>query len=60
MFSSIAQVVAFMILSEDVVHRVIWGKIADWTVGLGNKIEGDKAQEICNFTINKKLFHKKK
>ena len=28
------------------VHRVIWGKIADWTGGLGNKIEGDKAQEI--------------
>ena len=42
------------------VHRVIWGKIPDWTGGLGNKIEGDKAQEICDFTSNKKLFHKRK
>ena len=41
------------------VHRVIWEKIAEWTGGLGNKIEGDKAQEICDFTSNKKLFHKK-
>ena len=24
---------------------MIWGKIADWTGGLGNKIEVDKAQE---------------
>ena len=46
-------------MSKDVVHRVIWGKIANWTGGLGNKIEGDKAQEICNFTRNKKLFKKR-
>lgn len=47
------------LLSEDMARWVIWGKSADWTGGLGNKIEGGKAQEICNFTSNKKLFHKK-
>ena len=32
-FSSIAQVEA--LLSEDVAHQVIWGKIANWSGGLG-------------------------
>ena len=48
MFSSIAQVKA--LLSEEVAHRVTWGKFVNWTGGLGNNIEGDKAQEICNCT----------
>lgn len=48
MFTSIAQVEA--LLSEEVAHRVTWGKFVNWTGGLGNNIEGDKAQEICNCT----------
>ena len=39
---------------------MIWGKIADWSGGFRNKIEGDKAHEICNFTSNKKVLHKQK
>ena len=41
------------------VDRVIWGKIVNWTRGLGKKIEGGKAQEIFNFTSIMKLFQKK-
>lgn len=48
MFTSIAQVEA--LLSEEVAHRVTWGNFVNWTGGLGNNIEGDKAQEICNCT----------
>ena len=48
MFTSIAQVEA--LLSEEVAHRVTWGKFVNWTGGLGNNIKGDKAQEICNCT----------
>ena len=48
MFTSIAQVEA--LLSEEVAHRVSFGKFVNWIGGLGNNIEGDKAQEICNCT----------
>ena len=48
MFTNIAQVEA--LLSEEVAERVTWGKFVNWTGGLGNNIEGDKAKEICNCT----------
>lgn len=46
--TSIAQVEA--LLSEEVAHRVTWGKFVNWTESLGNNIEGDKAQDFCNCT----------
>lgn len=48
MFTSIAQVEA--LASEELSQRLSWGSFVNWNGGVGNNIERDKAQEICNCT----------
>ena len=48
MFTSISQVEA--LASEELAQRLSWGSFVNWNGGIGNNIEGDKAQEICNCT----------
>ena len=48
MFTSISQVQA--LASEELAQRLSWGSFVNWNGGIGNNIEGDKAQEICNCT----------
>ena len=48
MFTSIAQVKA--LVSEEMAHRLIWGRFVNWHGGAGKNIACDMAQEICNRT----------
>lgn len=48
MFTAIAQRKA--LLSEEMAHRIRWGRFVNWTGGRGKNIECDTAQEICNRT----------
>ena len=48
MFVSIAQVEA--LASEEMAHRLTWGRFVNWNGGKGKNIECDAAQEICNRT----------
>ena len=48
MLTSIAQVKA--LVSEEVAHRLIWGRFVNWHGGAGKNIACDVAQEICNRT----------
>jgi hypothetical protein len=46
MFTSIAQIEA--ITSEEMAHRLTWGRFVNWHGGQGKNIACDMAQEICN------------
>lgn len=46
MFTSIAQIEA--IVSEEMAHRLTWGRFVNWHGGKGRNIACDMAQEICN------------
>ena len=46
MFTAIAQRKA--LLSEEMAHRIRWGRFVNWVGGKGKNIECDTAQEICN------------
>ena len=46
MFTSIAQVKA--LVSEEMAHRLTWGRFVNWYGGAGKNIACDMAQEICN------------
>ena len=48
MFTSIAQVEA--LVSEEMAHRLTWGRFVNWHGGAGKNIACDMAQEICNRT----------
>lgn len=48
MFTSISQVEA--LASEELAQRLSWGSFVNWNGGIGNNIEGEKVQEICNCT----------
>ena len=48
MFTSIAQVKA--LASEEMAHRLTWGRFVNWHGGAGQNIACDMAQEICNRT----------
>ena len=48
MFTAIAQRKA--LLSEEMAHRIRWGRFVNWAGGRGKNIECDTAQEICNRT----------
>ena len=48
MFTSIAQVKA--LVSEEMAHRLTWGRFVNWHGGAGQNIACDMAQEICNRT----------
>ena len=48
MFTSIAQ--KKVLLSEEMSHRLRWGRFVNWVGGKGRNIECDAAQEICNRT----------
>lgn len=48
MVTSIAQKKA--LFSEEMAHRIRWGRFANWAGGKGKNIECDTAQEICNRT----------
>lgn len=48
MFTAIAQRKA--LLSEEMAHRIRWGRFVNWVGGKGKNIECDTAQEICNQT----------
>lgn len=48
MFVSIAQVKA--LTSEEMAHRLTWGRFVNWNGGQGKNIECDTVQEICNRT----------
>jgi len=48
MFTTLAQVQALE--SEQMAHRLTWGRFVNWTGGQGKNIECDTAQEICNRT----------
>ncbi len=48
MFTSIAQVKA--LVSEEMAHRLTWGRFVNWHGGAGKNIACDMAQEICNRT----------
>ena len=46
MFTAIAQIEA--LASEEMAHRLTWGRFINWHGGLGKNIACDMAQEICN------------
>ena len=46
MFTSIAQIEA--LVSEEMAHRLTWGRFVNWHGGKGRNIACDMAQEICN------------
>ena len=46
MFTSIAQIEA--LASEEMAHRLTWGRFVNWHGGKGRNIACDMAQEICN------------
>ena len=46
MFTSIAQIEA--LTSEEMAHRLTWGRFVNWHGGKGRNIACDMAQEICN------------
>ena len=46
MFTSIAQIEA--LASEEMAHRLTWGRFVNWHGGKGKNIACDMAQEICN------------
>ena len=46
MFTSIAQIEA--LTSEEMAHRLTWGRFVNWHGGQGKNIACDMAQEICN------------
>ena len=46
MFTSIAQIEA--LASEEMAHRLTWGRFVNWHGGEGKNIACDMAQEICN------------
>ena len=46
MFVSIAQIEA--LVSQEMAHRLTWGRFVNWHGGEGNNIACDMAQEICN------------
>ncbi len=46
MFTSIAQIEA--LASEEIAHRLTWGRFVNWHGGQGKNIACDMAQEICN------------
>ncbi len=48
MFTAIAQRKA--LLSEEMAHRIRWGRFVNWAGGRRKNIECDTAQEICNRT----------
>ena len=48
MFTSIAQKKA--LFSEEMAHRIRWGRFVNWAGGKGKNIECDTAQEVCNRT----------
>ena len=45
-FTAIAQAEA--LFSEEVHHRVTWGRFVNWNGGRGNNVECDLTQEVCN------------
>ena len=46
MFTWIAQIKA--LLSEEMAHRLTWGRFVSWNSGAGKNITCDMAQEICS------------
>ena len=46
MFTWIAQIKA--LVSEEMAHRLTWGRFVSWNGGAGRNIACDMAQEICN------------
>ena len=46
MFMAIAQIEA--LASEEMAHRLTWGRFINWHGGLWKNITCDMAQEICN------------
>ena len=46
MFTSLAQIEA--LTSEEMAHRLTWGRFVNWRGGQGRNIACDMAQEICN------------
>ena len=48
MFTSIAQKKA--LFSEEIAHRIRWGRFVNWAGGKGKNIKCDTTQEICNRT----------
>ena len=46
MFTAIAQIEA--LASDEMAHRLTWGRFINWHGGLGKNIACDMAQEICN------------
>ena len=46
MFMAISQIEA--LASEEIAHRLTWGRFINWHGGLGKNITYDMAQEICN------------
>lgn len=46
MFISLAQTEA--LVSEEMAHRLKWGRFVNWHGGIGKNISVDTAQEICN------------
>ena len=46
MFTWIAQIKS--LCSEQMAHRLKWGRFVNWNGGKGNKIACDMAQEVCN------------
>lgn len=46
MFISLAQTEA--LVSEEMAHRLKWGRFVNWHGGIGNNISVDTAQEISN------------
>lgn len=50
MFTSVAQIEA--LTSEEMAHRLTWGRFVNWHGGQGRNIACDMAQEICNRVSN--------